>query len=55
MAFGSIIRSLAGGSAPGGKVLVAYASQTGAAEQIARASANALIAKIVAENSGSAR
>jgi len=43
LAFGSIIRGLTG--APGGKVLVAYASQTGAAEQIARASANALIAR----------
>jgi sulfite reductase (NADPH) flavoprotein alpha-component len=42
--FGSLVRGLTGG-ATGGKVLVAFASQTGAAEQIAWRSANALIAR----------
>ena len=42
MVFGSLFRRA---PAPGGKILVAFASQTGAAETIAWRTANALAAK----------
>jgi sulfite reductase (NADPH) flavoprotein alpha-component len=45
MAFGSLFRAK-----PGGKILVAFASQTGAAERIAWLSANALAASAGAKN-----
>ncbi len=45
LALSSLLRGLTGTRRTGGKVLVAFASQTGAAEQIAWKSANALIAR----------
>src|SRR5471032_3111727 len=45
MVFGSLFKSArSNGVGPGGKILVAFASQTGAAERIAWLSANALTA-----------